>query len=111
MTLLERVYPFCCPHCGGTGSQTHYPNPNGDEYSPYNHTYFGLETLELETHIYPQQPDYSPCSLCKGATRIWLTELQIDPINLSAMGLELANTGPQIRNVTIQPRNKPDRSV
>lgn len=111
MKLLERVYPFSCPHCEGSGSQSYYHNASAPDYNPYDHMYHGLEPVEVETHLYRPEPDYSLCSLCKGATRIWLTEFQLDPIQLAALGLALPATSPQIRNVTISPRNKPDTSV
>lgn len=112
MKILERVYPFACPHCDGSGSQTHWDNGiSPSTYNPYDHMYHGLETVPMETHIYQPSPDYERCSLCKGSTRIWLTEFQLEPVNLAAMGLALPDTGPQIRNVTIQPRNRTEKSV
>jgi len=112
MKPLVRAHPFECPHCDGAGSQTHWDNGySAATTSPYDHTYHGLEPVQMETHIYQGQPDYERCSLCKGTTRIWLTEDQLEPVYLAGLGLMLLDTGPQIRNVTISPRNKTEKSV
>lgn len=109
MKLLERAYIFQCPHCDGTGSGTMY------YYEP-PHPYYNLEP---SLSPFPQahlQDGYLPCNLCKGTRVIFLTVDQIHPDNLALMGLMLEPTpvspeesGPEVRRVTIMPRNKSER--
>ena len=104
MKMLEPVTPFQCPQCDGTGQ--------GCTYTPQEyHAYTGLESALPATH---QASDYTRCPLCQGARVILLAAYQMEETFLMSMGLMIAEPiepdhGPEVRNVTLVPRNKSER--